>query len=79
MTSGEHIESLSRVGSLDRDYCYKSGAIQIPNDTVLAPIPSRVENFSPTSTNSEQYTLNSVTTEPGLFMSILHKINYMAY
>ena len=24
MTSGEHIESLSRVGSLDRDYCYKS-------------------------------------------------------
>ena len=35
----QHIEFPAALSLIDRDHCYKSVSIQIPNDAGLSPIP----------------------------------------
>ena len=78
-TCGQYIESSVYFGFLDRDYCYKSVAIRIPHDDVLAMIPYTGQksfrngdqaSAASRSMSSKHRALNHTTTGPGHHMHI---------
>ena len=42
MTCGQYFEATDIVGFLDKNYDYKSGVAQIPNNAELAPIGHKI-------------------------------------